>query len=100
MWLDGAASQLKFKRLFYFVSRYGTLTGIKMTWIFSRSGHGKGEHNGAGAIIKHHLTHEKLKPNGVKTQFAAKVVAFLRETVSTSAKASYPSKARLVLQMF
>lgn len=100
VWSDGAASQFKARRPFYFVARYGSLTGAHMTWNFSGSGHGKGEHDGAGAVIKRHLTHEQLKPNGVKLQCAHEVVAFLRETMSTGAEASYPSKTRLVSRVF
>ena len=63
VWSDGAASQFKARRPFYFVARYGTLTGIRMTHHFFGLGHGKGEHDGAGAVIKRHLTHEQLNPN-------------------------------------
>ena len=61
-----------------------------MTHHFSGSRHGKGEHDGAGSVIKRHLTHEQLKPNGVKLQNATEVVMFLRETMSTGADAIYP----------
>ena len=72
-----------------------------MTHHFSSSRHGKGEHDGAGAIIKRHLTHEQLKPNGVKLQIATEVVMFLRETMSTGADATYPSThARAVCRVF
>ena len=71
-----------------------------MTHHFSGSGHGKGEQDGAGAAIKQHLTHEQLKPNGVKLQNAIEVVLFLRETMSTEADATYPSKARVVSRVF
>ena len=100
VWSDGAVSQFKARRPFYFVARYGTLTGIRMMHHFSSSGHGKGEHDGAGAVIKRHLTHEQLKPNGVKLQNGAEVVWFLRETMSTGADATYPSKARVVSRVF
>lgn len=100
VWSDGAASQFKAKRPFYFVARYGTLTGLKMTWNFSGSGHGKGEHDGAGAVIKRHLTHEQLKPDCIKLQCAADVVPFLRETMSDGAIATYASKVRPVTRVF
>ena len=45
---------------------------------FSASGHGKGEHDGAGAVIKRTLTHEELKPDGGwPMKCAADVVNFL-----------------------
>ena len=71
-----------------------------MTHHFLGSRHGKGEHNGVGAFIKQHLTHEKLKPNGVKLQNALEFVSFLRETMSIGADATYPSKARAISRVF
>ena len=100
MWLDGAASQFKAKRPFYFVARYGTLIGLKMTHHFSGSGHGKGEHDCAGAVIKRHLTQEQLKPDCRKLQCAEDVVAFLRETMCDGATATYASKVRPVTRVF
>lgn len=47
---------------------------------FSASGHGKGEHDGAGAVIKRTLTHEELKPDGWPMKCAADVVNFLNAT--------------------
>ena len=100
VWSDGAASQFKAKRPFYFVARYGTLTSLKMTHHFSGSGHGKGEHDGAGAVIKRHLTQEQLKPDCVKLQCASDVVPFLRQTMSNGARATYSSQVRPVTRMF
>ena len=76
MWSDGAASQFKTRRPFYFVARYASLTGVQMSWFFSASGHGKGEHDGAGAVVKRTLTHEQLKADGPKLTCAADVVAY------------------------
>ena len=69
MWSDGAASQFKARRPYYFVARfvarYYQMTGLHMIHNFSALGHGKGEHDGAGAaVIKRTLTHEELKPDG------------------------------------
>ena len=44
---------------------------------FFVSGHGKGEHDGAGAVIKWALTHEQLKADTVHMNCAAHVVDFL-----------------------
>ena len=60
------------------------LTGTEMLWNFFCSGHGKGEHDGAGAVIKRALTEEQLKTDGVPTKCAADVVAFLRLKYSSS----------------
>ena len=49
-----------------------------MLWSFFASGHGKGEHDGAGAIIKRALTHEQLKPDGWPMKCAKDVVSFLK----------------------
>ena len=80
VWSDGAASQFKARRPFYFVARYKQSTSLHMMWSFSASGHGKGEHDGAGAVIKRTLTHEELKPNGAPLKCAADVVNFLNAT--------------------
>ena len=77
VWSDGAASQFKARRPHYFVGRYYQLTGLHMMHNFSASGHGKGEHDGAGAVIKRTLTHEELKPDGWPMKCAADVVNFL-----------------------
>lgn len=78
VWSDGAASQFKAKRPFYFVARYFQMTGVEMMWNFFASGHGKGEHDGAGAVIKRTLTQEQLKPVAWHLKCAGDVVAFLK----------------------
>ncbi len=80
VWSDGAASQFKARRPFYFVARYYQITGLQMMHNFFASGHGKGEHDGAGAVIKRTLTHEQLKPDGWPMKCAADVVNFLNAT--------------------
>lgn len=77
VWSDGAASQFKARQPHYFVGRYYQLTGLHMMHNFSASRHGKGEHDGAGAVIKRTLTHEELKPDGWPMKCAADVVNFL-----------------------
>lgn len=100
VWSDGAASQFKAKRPFYFVARYWSLTGMEMNWNFFCSGHGKGEHDGAGAVIKRALTHEQLKQNSVRLTCAVEVVAFLRMHLSTGATAMYDKQKREVSRVF
>ena len=98
---DGAASQFKARRPFYFVARYGTLTGARMTWNFSGSGHEKGEHDGAGAVVKQTLTREQLLADGVKLQCAADAVKFLRENCSHGATSTFmPAKKQIVRRIF
>ncbi len=50
-----------------------------MSWNYFASGHGKGEVDGAGALLKRELYKEQLKPNGRQLQCAAHVVRFLQE---------------------
>ena len=100
VWSDGAASQFKARRSFYFVARYASLTGVQMSWFFSASGHGKGEHDGAGAVVKRTLTHEQLKADGPKLTCAADVVAYCRANLSEGADACYASKQRKIARVF
>ena len=55
-----------------------------MLWNFFCSGHGKGEHDGASAVIKRLLIEEQQKTDGVPLKCAADVVAFLRLKYSSS----------------
>lgn len=50
------------------------MTNIRMAWNFFGSGHEKGEHDGAGAVVKCMFPPEKLKANGVKLQNSHDVV--------------------------
>ncbi len=61
-----------------YVYRYYSLTRIEMLWSFFASGHGKGEHDGAGAVVKRALTYEQLKSNGWPMKCATDVVNFLK----------------------
>lgn len=49
-----------------------------MIWSFFASGHGKGEHDGVGAVIKRALTHEQLKPDAWPMKCTRDVVNFLK----------------------
>ena len=58
------------------------MTGLHMIYNFAAFGHGKGEHDGAGAVInKITLTHEELKLDGWPLKCAANVVNFLNATL-------------------
>jgi hypothetical protein len=59
VWSDGCSSQFKLARVWYFISRYPNLTssatftnGCQMSWNYFGSGHGKGEVDGVGALLK------------------------------------------------
>ena len=60
-----------------YVDRYYSLTGLCMCWNLFGSDHGKGEHNGARAVIKRALTAEQLDVNGAKLQNAHDVVEWM-----------------------
>jgi hypothetical protein len=49
-----------------------------MTWNFFATGHGKGEVDGAGALFKREVHKEQIKPDGVRLQNTAEVIAFLK----------------------
>ena len=89
MWSNVVVSQLKGARPFYFVKHLCKLMGIKMTLSFFGFGHGKGEHDGAGAVLKRCLTYEKLKSDGVVLRKAIDVVQFLKRKLSAGAASSY-----------
>ena len=46
-------------------------------WSFFGSGHGKGEHDGVGVVIKHALTAKQLNVNGIKLEDSHDVVEWL-----------------------
>jgi hypothetical protein len=69
-----------------------------MSWNYFGSGHGKGEVDGAGALLKWEIRNEQLKPNGRKLQDGAEIVQFLRDQ-SRRAHAR-PANARCQAQIF
>ena len=86
VWSDGCSGQFKSARAWYFISRYPKLTssatlldGCQMSWNYFGSGHGKGEVDGASALLKREIRMEQLKPDGRKLQSAAEIVQFLNE---------------------
>lgn len=86
VWSDGCSGQFKSARAWYFVSRFPSLTvdsnlpeGCQMCWNYFASGHGKGEVDGAGVLLKRELYKEQIKPNGRQLQNASQVVRFLQE---------------------
>ena len=46
--------------------------------------HGKGEHDGVGAVVKRALTNKQLKSDGATLKNAGDVVRFLQETMPES----------------
>ena len=65
IWSDGCALQFKSQIPWYFVSRYPELTGgCICVWSFFGLGHGKGLHDGAGAVLKRYIGRAQLDPHG------------------------------------
>jgi hypothetical protein len=93
IWLDGCSGQFKSRIPWFFVARYPEITsGYNYMWSFLGSGHGKGLHDGAGAILKRYIRTVQLDVNGPKLQSIADIVSFLREKLSQRPAIAYADK--------
>lgn len=95
-------TQLNIKPTYYAPfcgSRYYSLIGVELMWNFFASGHGKGEHDGAGAVIKRALTHEQLKPNGWQLKCAKDVVDFLNHKFNEEPNDDRPNRIFWEIQL-
>lgn len=61
IWSDNYTGQFINAHMFYWLCRMQVERGVPHIWIFFESGHGKGEHDGAGACVKRALVKEQLK---------------------------------------
>jgi hypothetical protein len=52
--------------------------GCQMVWNYFASGHGKGEVDKVGALLKREIRKEQIKPNACKLQCASNVVKYLK----------------------
>ena len=52
IWSDGCARKFKSSRSFFWLCRLHKKTNMKHRWNYFEIGHGKGEHDGAGACVK------------------------------------------------
>jgi hypothetical protein len=101
VWSDGCAGQFKGSRPMYFVSRYPGLTGgCVMSWNFFGTGHGKGEWDGAGAVVKRALRTEQLHNPWRKLQDAKDAVDFLKETMEGVVESSLGGNKRVSYRFF
>ena len=101
IWSDGCSGQFKSRIPWYFVSRYPQLTGGCMCmWSFFGTGHGKGPHDGAGAVIKRYMRNAQLDMLGPRLQDAETVCQFLREKLSVRPESSYSGERRPVRRTF
>lgn len=74
----------------YFVARYPALIGgCKMRWNYFESAHGKGEWDGAGAVVKRALAAEQIQNPLRPLQNAAQVVKFLEKKYTERVASSY-----------
>jgi hypothetical protein len=74
--------------------------GCKMLWNFFGSGHGKGPHDGAGAVVKSFICREQLNPDGRRLQCAKDVVDLLTEKLSSRPESSYSGKRKSLKRIF
>jgi hypothetical protein len=86
IWSDNCNGQFKSVRCWYFVSRYPKLTvsdgleeGCQLCRNFFATGHGKGEVDGAGTLLKREVHKKQLKPDGPKLQNCLEIIRFLQE---------------------
>ena len=83
------------------MSRYPEITnGCNCIWSFFGSGHGKGPHNGAGAVLKRYMCNAQLDVHGPKLEDVETVVRFLREKLSVKPESCYPGERRPVDRTF
>ncbi|CAM6127423.1 unnamed protein product [Calypogeia fissa] len=100
VWSDGAASQFKSCRPFYYVSRYCHRFGARMKWFFHASGHGKGVADALGGHIKQGIEREQLKGiDGHLLENAHDVVNFCEQKFALGQEKEY-GDVLLVRRMF
>jgi len=101
VWLDGCASQFKSHKLWYFVGCYlNSIGGCTMIWSFFGIGHGKGAHDGVGAIIKWFLRQKQLNAHGVPLQNAADIVSFLCKSLFQRLETFYTGHHKPIKRIF
>jgi len=54
------------------------MEGCQMIWNFFATGHGKGEVNGARALLKWEVQKKQIKPQGKKLQNAIEIAVHLQ----------------------
>jgi hypothetical protein len=94
IWSDRCSGQFKSRIPWFFVARYPEITGAQCNcmWSFFGLGHGKGPHDGAGAVLKHYIRTAQLDVNGPKLQSAANIISFLREKLSQRPATAYADR--------
>lgn len=106
VWSDGCSAQFKSATCWYHLGRYHNYTaspqlpgGCQLAWNYFATGHGKGEVDGAGALLKRELRKEQMKPNAMKIQNAADAVAYLKHSANKY-HASHPNARKIINKHF
>lgn len=101
IWSDGCGAQFKSARQFYWLYSWHRMTGFQVIWNFFETGHGKGEHDGAGACVKRALRRHQLRRDSERFRDARQVVDWCTAHMTTSAASSFPQRdARIVRRFF
>jgi hypothetical protein len=101
IWSDGCSFQFKSKVPWAFVSRYPLLCdGCTCQWNFFGSGHSKGPHDGAGAVLIRYIRQAQLDVHGPELQNAKQVVDSLHSKLLARSETSYAGATRSVNRSF
>jgi hypothetical protein len=73
--------------------------GCQILWNYFATRHGKGEVDGASALLKKELCKEQIKPQGFKIQNAKKIVNLLQFEVNKF-HAAHPNAQKIVNKTF
>ena len=74
IWSDGCVGQFKNGRVFEWLCLLQIKYKVPHVWNYFETGHGKGEHDGAGACIKTALRREEMKFTSARLLDAASIV--------------------------
>ena len=84
IWSNNCTAQFKNARLLYWLSRMHVTSGVQHFLNFTEVGHGKGEHDGAGACVKRALIREELKyKGGTKLENSKTIVQWCNSMMGT-----------------
>jgi hypothetical protein len=75
------------------------LAGCQFIWNYFASGHGKGEVDGAGALLKRELRKEQMKPDGMQIHNSLEAVTYLRAQAA-KLHAAHPNARRTTHKYF
>ena len=82
VWLDGCVGQFKSMCSFLWLYRLHRNTDVHHTWRFFETRHGKGEHDGVGACVKHALTRYQMNHSASRLSNSNDVVNWYKQNLS------------------